>query len=197
MVSLLVLARGEPGKWGEVYAEVLNEIESIVSREADSRPLTFDKIMAMKQRFSLRNLKAELVLRMTEKISLKKRARILLGAGMAVVAVFIGVRLRKSLFPGFDPMKYVNDLAANTDFRKFDDMLRMISDCAPQERERLVEMLERRRAQGQIVYGLHVSTHALMTCLVFTTEDHIHFIDGSGGGYAMAARQLKDQLKAV
>ena len=38
-----------------------------------------------------------------------------------------------------------------------------------------------------------------MTCLVFSLEasDHLHFIDGADGGFALAARQLKAQLAAA
>jgi len=37
-----------------------------------------------------------------------------------------------------------------------------------------------------------------MTCLVFNHEnDHIHFLDGSNGGYTMAAKAMKRQLKEL
>jgi hypothetical protein len=33
-----------------------------------------------------------------------------------------------------------------------------------------------------------------MTCLVFSLAgDHVHFIDGADGGYALAAKQMKQQ----
>jgi hypothetical protein len=45
------------------------------------------------------------------------------------------------------------------------------------------------------VYGVHVSRHALMTCLVFDRfGKQVHFVDGANGGYALAAKQLKQQL---
>lgn len=49
------------------------------------------------------------------------------------------------------------------------------------------------------MYGLHQSDSALMTCSLFSLEEseHIHFIDGSDGGYALAARQLKQQLAEI
>ena len=35
-----------------------------------------------------------------------------------------------------------------------------------------------------------------MTCLVFGYDNrHVHFVDGAEGGYAMAARELKQRLK--
>jgi hypothetical protein len=45
------------------------------------------------------------------------------------------------------------------------------------------------------VYGLHTSKTALMTCLVFDRfGKQVHFVDGSNGGYTLAAKQLKTQL---
>lgn len=37
---------------------------------------------------------------------------------------------------------------------------------------------------------------ALMTCLVFNLRksEHVHFVDGGDGGFAIAAKQLKTQL---
>ena len=38
-----------------------------------------------------------------------------------------------------------------------------------------------------------------MTCLVFSLEQsqHIHFIDGADGGFALAAQRFKKQLAAL
>jgi len=50
---------------------------------------------------------------------------------------------------------------------------------------------------GVAVYGTYRQDSVLMTCLVPSAveDDHMHFIDGGGGGYAQAARMLKAQLK--
>jgi hypothetical protein len=81
--------------------------------------------------------------------------------------------------------------------RKFDDMLRMVVDCSNAQAEQVHQFLEGRFLEGQLFYGLHRSDHALMTCLVFSATDnqHLHFIDGAGGGYAYAATQMKSQLR--
>ncbi|MFQ3673733.1 MAG: DUF3095 family protein, partial [Aggregatilineales bacterium] len=95
----------------------------------------------------------------------------------------------------WEPYKQV--VINSTDREKFDDVLRMIMAGTPLQRELLVKFLEKRRAAGELVYGVHVSSHSLMTCLVFDRFGRqVHFIDGSGGGYALAARQLKAQLAA-
>jgi hypothetical protein len=38
----------------------------------------------------------------------------------------------------------------------------------------------------------------LITCLVPSVlqDDHLHFLDGAGGGYALAAKGLKERLSA-
>ncbi len=84
----------------------------------------------------------------------------------------------------------------SSDFRKFDNTLKMILACTADGRERLVEALESLYAAGQIFYGVHVSDRALTTCLMHEgTVREVHFVDAADGGYAFAARQLKHQLK--
>lgn len=53
-------------------------------------------------------------------------------------------------------------------------------------------------AQGaKIEIARDETQDSLMTCYVDDINDggHIHFIDGADGGYAMAAKQLKRQIK--
>ena len=91
--------------------------------------------------------------------------------------------------------KYRGEVIGNTDFRKFDGALKMLIDAKVRQEEHFREFLERKRKEGALVYGLHRSTHAIMTCFVFTPgQDHAHFVDGSDGGYAMAAKMMKEQL---
>ena len=91
---------------------------------------------------------------------------------------------------------YREELRANSDYRRFDDTLRLILDCTASEISAVESLLEDLRVQGKAVYGLHQVDSALMTCLVFSLADseHIHFIDGAEGGFAVAAKQMKQQL---
>ena len=96
----------------------------------------------------------------------------------------------------FDPFVYRRDAARNTDFRKFDDGLRLTLDCRPDVIARLDVLLERAQADGVADYGLYRQGHALMTCVVPSAvrADHMHFVDGADGGYARAAEMLKDAI---
>lgn len=95
-----------------------------------------------------------------------------------------------------DIPKYIDSLPTHSDFRKFDETLRMVIDCSPEMQEAIRALLERERAAGTIYFGLHASSTALMTCFLQRFEDggHVHFVDGNDGGYAMAAVELKAQI---
>ena len=94
--------------------------------------------------------------------------------------------------------QYIDDMVENSDFRKFDGMLRMVMDGSEAQYEDLRSYLEGQRREGRLVYGMHKSSEALVTCIVFSYNgNHVHFVDGSDGGYAMAARGLKAQLKSL
>ena len=93
---------------------------------------------------------------------------------------------------------YKQTLIANTDYRKFDEVLRMIISGTMEQRQQLTSYLEHLREERKIVFGIHASDSALMTCLVFNYEnDHVHFLDGSDGGYALAAKDMKQQLSEL
>jgi hypothetical protein len=97
---------------------------------------------------------------------------------------------------GVDWGQYKTEVRAASDYQKFDDLLRMVIASSPDQTDQLVNDLETRLAQGQLVYGIHISDRALMTCLIMNRRDrHFHLIDGADGGYALAAQQLKERLR--
>ena len=100
---------------------------------------------------------------------------------------------------GFDPAHYRRQTTQNTDFRKFDDGLRMTIDCAPEMADRVEQRLRELRERGLLTFGAFRQKEALVTCIVPNVmhDDHMHFVDGAGGGYALAARMLKDSLQPV
>jgi hypothetical protein len=114
----------------------------------------------------------------------KIRAQFWLGALLDLLGVTLG---------GFDPKLYRRDVAQNSDFRKFDDGLKMTVDVDTAQGLEIERKLAAAAARGVCRYGLHRQDSALITCLVPTplSRDHMHFIDGAAGGYAMAALQLK------
>jgi hypothetical protein len=89
---------------------------------------------------------------------------------------------------------YKATLVRNSDVRKFVDIYRQILAGTEAQRAALNAWLEERYARGELIYGLHVTDRAHMTCLVFNYAGrHLHFIDGADGGLFLAARAFKER----
>ena len=79
-----------------------------------------------------------------------------------------------------------------------DSTLRLILDVTAKEQEMIRTHLDAEREAGRIVYGAQESPAALITCSVVSyAGDHLHFIDGSDGGYTRAAQMLKSQTASA
>jgi hypothetical protein len=121
--------------------------------------------------------------------SLARRRVAVLGYTLfAYLVMRFGIKLG-----GFVPEVYVQQVVENSDFRKYDDGLRMILDCSAELESALQQRLEAAAANRIVRYGLHRQDAAMMTCFTrqATRSDHVHFIDGARGGYASAATALK------
>lgn len=92
--------------------------------------------------------------------------------------------------------KYSKSMQSHSDFRKFDNMLRMVIDCTTDQADKINKLFSKMYNEGDIYYGTFESDNALMTCFVEGLDQgqHIHFIDADGGGYAMAALEMKRQI---
>lgn len=113
--------------------------------------------------------------------------------GVVAMATLAWALFRTGLPLGpFHPDRYRREIANNTDYRKFDDGLLITADCSQETIDRLKATLEPPAGEGLIHYGLHMQNEALMTCIApsVTASNHMHFVDGAGGGYTAAARQL-------
>ena len=117
-----------------------------------------------------------------------RRLKVLMGTLVAYAVMKMGIRLGR-----FDPAVYRREVVENSDFRKFDDNLRMTLDCTPALADRVEKRLAAARAANIARFGLHRQPAAIMTCIVpsIAESDHVHFIDGAAGGYALAAKMLK------
>jgi hypothetical protein len=118
-------------------------------------------------------------------------------AGVLVYTLFAYLIMRFDInIGGFVPKAYKQQVVENSDFRKYDDSLRMILDCTPELEEALTDRLAAAARGGIVRYGLHQQDAAMMTCFTPSAirSDHVHFIDGARGGYASAATALKAMM---
>ncbi len=90
------------------------------------------------------------------------------------------------------------DNISHADFRKYDGRLKMVFACTTEDRTTLQARLDELESDGVIAYGMHVTDHALITCVMhLRAPDEVHFIDGGNGGYTLASAELKQKLVAA
>jgi hypothetical protein len=96
----------------------------------------------------------------------------------------------------YNPEAYSEEKQANSDYCKFDDVLRMVLDCTVVQVTDIRAILDDMHATGDVDFGFFETEQALMTCLLFdlNSSQHLHFIDGGNGGFCSASLEYKQQL---
>jgi hypothetical protein len=90
---------------------------------------------------------------------------------------------------------YLSQLVEMSDTLVIDGRINTVIAGTALQREQLEAGLKELENGGIILYGLFVSKESVMSCYVRSMdENHIHFIDGSEGGYTKAAGELKKKL---
>ena len=194
IVSLIVQAiAAEPGERNIVYKEVITTISDIYGSETVCHPVREN---LLKSALGERSLSGESNIRTFGKGTL---ARIRYWFTIRFNTV-LGAFLMKAGYKStnIDWGAYKSQLVANSDYKKFDDKLRQTLSGTPEQREKLEAYLGGRYRARELVYGVHSAPTALVTCLIFSYSGaHIHLVDSDKGGYAVAATQLKKQLKEI
>lgn len=118
-----------------------------------------------------------------------------------MLEIVLAVGIFRYGVPGmfFNARRYAQSLVRHTDYRKFDNALRMTLDCTSEEAERIRALCAREHERGTLFYGIHEDSEAVMTCYLNGLGDgeHLHFVDGGRGGYALAAQDLKLRMEEV
>lgn len=184
IVSLIVA----PGVQGpdEKFKSLLSDIISLVAeQERDGHPLPAD---GPPLTLTTKGIDTEARATAVEGHLLVRKLGIFAETMLAVGIDYLGLPIGS-----FDPRQYKVEVAENSDFRKFDDSLKMTVDLDFERSRRLEQRLEKAVLAGICQYGIHRQSEALMTCFVpsLHAKDHVHFVDGASGGYALAASRLK------
>ena len=193
MVSLLVLASHPNKQNSNLYKEVLEQIQKIYGDDENLQPI---HACHLDLSFNPKKLYLETKVSDKPKSWLNKILHLVNIQIQNLLGLFF---MRFNLKLGeTDWGNYKNIVSAATDYRKFDDMLRMVIAGNSAQREELTRYLKKKHREGKLIYGLHVSDRALMTCLVFERNGRqVHFVDGADGGYALAAKAMKARVNDV
>ena len=182
VVCLLIVAVDEPNQ-GEVYKEVLDGLDSIYGSLDKWHPISTSRM-----KLDMRPTKLWTEMRV-------KRARLNLWELLKSWMVTVYGKLK--YFDGENGKNYLESIVHMSDIFVIDGKINMVFSGTSDKRQKLVDMMQKMEESGKLLYGMHVSTESIISCYVRDRNaQHIHFVDGSNGGYTMAAKQLKSKLSA-
>ena len=175
-----------------LYREVINQIERIYGQGIECNPVISENLQLA---FRAKNLSSETQVFAASQSWLKKKLYLWKLRLINLLGLFlITFNIKTGTLNWGDYKQIVSEA---TDFKKFDDVLRMVISGRTRQRQKLTEYLEKKFQEGRLVYGFHISDRALMTCLVFERDGRqVHFVDGADGGYALAAKNMKELMKS-
>lgn len=163
------------------YKEVLANFERIMGNKNSRTPLSLDNLNLS---FNSNDLDTEASLH--SKTKKEKILNILKFKFINILGYFL-IRFKIGQWAN-----YKNRISSTIDSEKFDDLLRMVVSTTNKQTKELKDYLQEEYKNANLVYGVHESKSALMTCLIFQRHGkHIHFIDSSNGGYSLAANAYK------
>ncbi|MFZ1858483.1 MAG: DUF3095 family protein [Chitinophagaceae bacterium] len=179
VVSLLVVCREQVNQ-AEVFKKVIDHIDKIYGNHQKRQPITVSKL----------KLKGTL-----KKIGREMRVRMGSYAPIYIVRTWFTTLLGSLYFRTKPGKKYLAQLVDMSDTLVIDGKINTVISGPPLQRKELEDALNELERDGYINYGLYVSKESVMSCYVRgMDEHHIHFIDGSDGGYTKAASVLKKKI---
>ena len=188
MLTVILMSRNKDRQ--DQIINVADAISDILGKPISSFAPAHDKTLRF--RFPPAGLKFEIAANRHQSGWLRETYRAYFTSLMQYLCERFGITLGD-----YNGAVYREELKARSDYRKYDGSLRMVLDVSREQANEIEQFLESKYQSGEILYGVWSSDRALMTCLLFSLADsqHVHFIDGADGGYAMAAKRLKDQIK--
>jgi Protein of unknown function (DUF3095) len=181
VASLIVAPRGDDPH----YAGLVQDIVGLVAKaDGSGRPVTADRL-------DMGDPGAAIAL---EGSAIKASGTSAFGARLKAAANYaLGYAIHRFKLKagGFDAELNAADVAANADFRKFDDSLRMTIDCSHAFADKLEARLA--AADDYADWGLHRQRSVQITSYAPSITDRgpLHFVDGAEGGYTLAASAMK------
>lgn len=175
-----------------LYQTVLTNIESILGEIQQYHPLTENNLQVTS---SYKALSKEAIASSRQTSGLKKTLA-LLKIYFETFITRIVMLFRLPVKAHFYELKNLKKYQVEaSDFRKFDGSLKMVLSLNKERRASLEGYLDTEEKNGILVYGTHISDSALLTCLMHSeSSSEVHFVDGANGGYAMAAKVLKQKF---
>ena len=188
IVCYLVEATNQSMQTG-VYRDVLTKMDEIYGSLESRSPLSVNRLKLL---LNLKKMDNEMKVKFGRWRTLyyfRMLFENLLGQ------LFFGLNLKLG---GIRGRHYLSQLIANADTLTIDGRINTIISGKTEKRKQLIDYLKSQEEKGMLIFGHHISKESIMTCYIENMNaKHIHFVDGSDGGYTEAAKELKAKAAAL
>ncbi|MBF2062980.1 MAG: DUF3095 family protein [Calothrix sp. C42_A2020_038] len=184
ILSLIIKVRGNNfQKQRHIYQEILSKMEFIFGAIEECHPLSSTMYFKLA---SEKTNGAEILM----KISLLRKDKLIKYLAWLILKIsFYLKRIQMNIL--FIFTKFKKNIINSSDYKKFDGSLKMTISSYTEQRNKFQTYLQNLEKEGKIYFGLHISNRALVICLIGNQE--VHLVDAADGGYALAAKQIKQK----
>lgn len=183
-VICLLVDCDEESMQAEVYGAIMKEIDLIFGNLEKRNPIS---TLRLKLNTSLANIRKEMYVKIGKhKIIYLISNWILTIIGKFYFRFFKGGKL------------YKTRITQLSDTIMLDGFLNTVITGTNVQIDELKTLLDKLEEENKIIYGIHITHASIMSCYIEDRkEKHIHFVDGTEGGYTSAAIMFKDKLKKL
>ena len=173
----------QPEKQIEVYRAVLMKIDSIYGDFENRNPLSLERLKLL---MSFQKIKKEMLVKYGK---WKSNYLTITFIQTFLARLFLKYDWKLKDFKG---REYLTQVILNADTLTIDGRINTIISGTMDKRLLFINYLKGEQEAGNLIYGHHISKESVMTCYIENrASKHIHFVDGSDGGYTEAAKELK------
>lgn len=183
VICLLVNCEDEK-KQAEIYGTIMNEINYIFGDLDNRNPIT---TLKLKLNTSLEKIRKEMYVKVG-----KNQSKYLINNWLITV-------FGKYYFKFFKAGKlYIYRVSQLSDTIMLDGSINTVISGNDKQIKRLQIFLDDFESKKKIIYGLHTTHASIMSCYIEDREEkHIHFVDGTEGGYTSAAIMFKNKVNQL
>ena len=180
VVCLLVYC-SEDQVQAEVYKSVIEQIDSIFGDYKARNPISKSKLQL---EISFRKIREEL--------KITKGTYSLL----TLLVNWIGSVIADLYFRLFNKnVEYLKNIPASSDTMMIDGAINTVFSGTQAKIDQFIAHIDGLERLGRLNYGIHVTHSSIMSCYVEDRKNnHIHFVDGTEGGYTKAAMMYKAKI---
>lgn len=175
-----------------LFPKILMKLEEIFGKKTQYHPIQAEHLHLSQKPVDI-DTEAKVLARPNSKWSYWSR---MLQVRFETFVTNLAMRFKLPVKAGWYELKELKQYqVVSSDYQKFDGSFKIVLIGSSQARQQWVDFLESCYEAGEVFYGIHVADRALMTCLLHANSTReVHFIDAADGGYALAAKQLKQQI---